>query len=282
MPLIVTTSHSLLTLDLDSGRLQTRHRGRGLYYGLAAHSTTDTHWVAARGRLVSDTSPMAEESGAILVLDAAWNERDCRHAPFPLRDLHEIAWHRDTLWATCSHDDLVALCRSDGVWRRWWPLGEPPPGAEPDRFHFNSLFFESELVWVLAHRRGPSRLLAFPLDAALAGRTVEPVRVLDLGVQAHNIWRMDGALCTCSSAEGCLVSTSGWRLEVGGFTRGIARLPHGWAVGVSELAERRERDWTTGSVVVFDEQWREIGRLELPGEGLVLDLLWSDLNAPYS
>ena len=38
------------------------------------------------------------------------------------------------------------------------------------------------------------------------------------GVQAHNIRALgDGVLMTCSSADGALVATDGWRMEVGGF-----------------------------------------------------------------
>ena len=275
MSLILTTSHSILTLDPATGTTHRRRHGEGLYYGLA-RTPSGQLLTAARGRQVSAPTPPDQETGAILILTPDWRLETAWRPPFPLRDLHEIAWHHDALWATCSHDDLIAIRRPDGTWQRWWPLGQPPDGSPPDRFHFNSLLFEDDQVWVLAHQRGPSRLLAFPIEAALAGHTVPPTRDIELGLQAHNIWRLDGNLCTCSSAEGALVSETGWRLEVGGFTRGIARIPGGWAVGVSELAERRERDLTTGQVVFFDQAWRETGRIALPGEGLVLDLLWSE------
>ncbi|QIK36796.1 hypothetical protein GWK36_00930 [Caldichromatium japonicum] len=231
--------------------------------------------VAARYRRVSDPTPILEEQGAILVLNRQGSVLETWRAPFALRDLHGIAWYEGALWAACSHDDLVAIRLPDGSWRRWWPLGAPPEGVS-DRFHFNSLWFEDGLVWVLAHRRGPSQLLAFPIAAALAGQAVAPLRQIELGIEAHDIWQLHGTLCTCSSAEGCLLSEAGWRLEVGGFTRGLARIPGGWAVGVSELAERQARDWTTGQVVVFDEDWREVRRYSLLGEGLILAMLWVD------
>jgi len=272
MSLIVSTSHSILTLNSGSDQAQVRRRGEGLYYGISRSEHGDL-LVAARGRLVSDAAPMEGETGRILSLDDGWHAGKVWRAPFALRDMHEIAWSHGALWVTCCLDDLVAIRDASGRWQCWWPLGEPTVGAEPDRYHFNSLFFEGDLVWVLAHQRGPSRLLAFPVEAALSSRTVAPTRVVNLGVQAHNIWRMEGGLSTCSSAEGCLVSEDGWRLKVGGFPRGVARVQGGWAVGVSELAERHKRDLTTGRVVFFDEEWRELGRVELAGEGLVLDLM---------
>ncbi len=274
MPLYLTTSHSLLALDLATGALRVLRRGEGLYYGLV-QPQPGRLLVAARKRLVSDPIPLADERGAVLVLNEDGRLIDSWQPAFPLRDLHGIAWHEGDLWATCSYDDLVAIRLADGGWRRWWPLGEPPPGVS-DRFHFNSLWFEGDLVWILAHQRGPSQLLAFPIESARAGQTLPPERIVQLGNQAHDIWRLEGALCTCSSAEGALASEAGWRLEIGGFTRGIARIPGGWAVGVSEFAERRQRDLTTGQVVLFDECWREMHRLFLAGEGLVLGLLWSD------
>lgn len=274
MPLLATTSHSVIGLALESGELRPCLRGDGLYYGIVLFPDEGGLAIAARGRRVADTRPMTEEQGTILVTDLDWNMRERWQAPFALRDLHEIAWAHGALWATCAYDDWVAVRLAGGRWRRWYPL-PLDAGAQPDGHHFNSLWFEEDLVWVLAHRRGPSVALAFPVEAALRGRTVTPRRTVALGIQAHNLWRMDGMLCSCSSAEGCLVGEDGWRVAVGGFPRGVARRPDGgWVVGVSALAERDARDWTDGQLVFFDQAWREERRLRLPGEGLVLDLLW--------
>ncbi|SFM64406.1 hypothetical protein SAMN05421721_11736 [Ectothiorhodospira mobilis] len=271
MPLIVTTSHSVLEIDPSSLRWRPLRRGEGLYYGLARLGLDDSWVVAARCRMVSSARPPEQETGRLLVMSRRGWRRWHWQAPFPLRDMHEIAMAHGRLWVTCSHDDWVALRDDHGRWRRWRPLPRSR-GKEPDVYHLNSLYFEDDRVWVLAHRRGPSLLLAFDVASALAGRTTPPLERVPLGVQAHNVWRDEGVLHTCSSAEGALVNTRGWRLETGGFPRGVARLQDGWAVGISQIAERGERDLSTGEVRLYDARWREQGRVSLPGEGLVLDV----------
>lgn len=263
MKLLVTTSRSLLLLDTASGELRRLHQGGGLYYGITA--TRRHYLVAARGRGVSSTVPAAEERGEILVFDRRFGHVDTWRAPFALRDMHEIAWHRKHLWVTCSFDDMVAVRTPDGAWQQWYPLGEP--ATEPrDVHHFNSLYLHGRHLWLLAHNRGPSEILQFDIPSRrLLGRRA-------LGCQAHNLRPMAGQWHTCSSGEGAIVGLAGTRMETGGFPRGMVRLSGGWAVGISELAERDRRDFTSGEVVVFDRSWREQRRFVLHGEGLVLDM----------
>lgn len=260
MRLLVTTSHSLLLLDSETGRARRIDSGRGLYYGIARHA--GRLYVAARRRLVSSNSAPAAERGEILVFDAALRPLPSLRAPFPLRDLHQIAWHGGKLWLTCSHDNMIAMY--DGRrWERWYPFGQRA-GADSD--HFNSLLFEAGRVWLLAHRRGPSALLAFSL------RTRTLLEQVALGECGHNIWREDGQLLSCSSAQGRLLGASGFMLDSGGFPRGVAFDAGTRCVGVSELTERKARDFTSGAVRVYERDWRPRHRIELAGEGLVLDL----------
>lgn len=260
MDLLLTTSQSFLLLDTESGRATRLDGGRGLYYGIARHG--EHLYVAARNRLVSSTVPPADERGEILVFDRRLRHCDTLRAPFPLRDLHEIAWHDGKLWATASHDNLIAVY--DGQrWEQWYPLG---PGLG-DQNHFNSFMFEDGLVWLLAHNRGPSELMAF----SLAER--RPVRSIMLGNCGHNMWREDGELLTCSSAESRLLGERGFELATGGFPRGVAADAAGRCIGVSALVERKARDFTAGKVLVTDRHWRPRHEIALAGEGLVLDLM---------
>ena len=139
--------------------------------------------------------------------------------------------------------------------------------AVRDINHFNSLALKGDDLWLLAHNRGGSEILHFDIPT----RTLRSREAL--GHQAHNLWRIGGRWHTCSSAEGAVVGAAGLRVPTGGFPRGIAKLPQGWAVGISELAERGRRDFTDGQLALFDRHWREQGRHTLAGEGLVLDLL---------
>ena len=278
--ILVSTSAALIRLDVaglcPAGSPQPAatlvDTGHGLYYGLARNHREHI-WVAARHALVSDHTPTWDERGKLIDITA--HPSPLAVAPSkPLRDLHGIALHNNTLWCACSFDDVIAICTiPEKEWTWWQPLPIDPV-AGPDQFHFNTLVIEDELVWVLAHRRGPSWLLAFPIDVAMKGETVDPVRKIELGQQAHNMWRQpDGELCTCSSIEGMLLGEHGWRLETGGFPRGVAKISDGWVVGISELKERSARDFSDARLRFYDSNWETTGEFTLPGVGMVLDIL---------
>jgi hypothetical protein len=261
MHLLLTTSQSFLLLDTDSGLARQLDTGRGLYYGIARHG--EHLYVAARQRLVSSSVDPAEERGEILMFDRRLRACGSLRAPFPLRDLHEIAWHDGRLYCTASHDNMVAVY--DGrQWQQWYPLGEAGVG---DQNHFNSFLFEDGVIWILAHNRGDSELLAFSLDSRAL------LRRQTLGNCAHNIWRENGHLYTCSSAESRIVGEDGFVLETGGFPRGIAFDGASRCVGVSTLIERKARDFSDGLVQVRQRDWRDGHEIALDQEGLVLDLM---------
>ena len=44
------------------------------------------------------------------------------------------------------------------------------------------------------------------------------------------------------------------------------------AIGISQLAERQQRDLTDGQIHIYNDQWQLQHQWTLPGEGLVLDL----------
>ena len=265
MKLLVTTSQSLLHVDTDSGESTPLDRGRGLYYGIA--HADDKLYVASRKRAVSSETEAATERGQILIFDRSLKACGVLHSPFPLRDLHEIAWHEGKLYASCSHDNMVAIY--DGAnWEQWFPLGGSLVGdvGPGDINHFNSFFFEDGLIWVLAHNRGNSELLGFTLA------TKELQQRLFLGSSAHNIWREDGQIFTCSSMEGKVIGDRGFVLETGNFPRGFARAENFRCVGVSAMAERKARDFTTGKLAIFDGDWKPVKEIVLMNEGLVLDV----------
>jgi hypothetical protein len=264
MKLLVTTSRSLLLFDVNTGECQPIHRGAGLYYGIAA---TPRHYlVAARQRMVSSTDAVDTEKGQIFIFDQRLQWVGSWQPPFALRDMHEIKWHRRHLWVTCSYDNMLAIRSPDGRWEQWYPLGEPATDLR-DINHFNSLFLHGNRLWVLAHNRGPSEILQFDINMRRLHQR------MPLGRQAHNLWQIDNQWHTCSSAEGGITNQSGGFIATGGFPRGIARLKKGWAVGISQLAERQQRDFSEGQIVIYDQQWQELQRHTLQGEGLILDIL---------
>jgi hypothetical protein len=150
--LLVSTSHSLLRVDAESGAYEPLHRGRGLYFGIASDGTR--YFVAARGRMVSSADSAEDERGCILVFDRALRPLGELAAPFPMRDLHEILWQDGKLWVTCSYDNMIAvLDESSNRWESWYPFG---PASQPpfDVNHLNSLAFDAGDLCVVAHNCG--------------------------------------------------------------------------------------------------------------------------------
>ncbi len=263
---LVTTSHSILKLEPDTGEVEPIHHGSGLYYGIATDG--ENYFVAARGRLVSSTVSPEEERGSVLVFDRSLRQTGEIFAPFPLRDMHEILWHAGNLWITCSYDNMLAVYRpASGEWERWYPLGETA-SAPLDLNHFNSIAVVRDAMYVIAHNFGASELFRFDRETrVLLSRT-------PFGMQSHNIRQCDdGALMTCSSAEGAVIDTAGRRIDVGGFPRGLWLGARGNYVGISEINERQDRDLSDGRLLVFDLAWKNPRTIDLRGEGLVLDVL---------
>ncbi len=258
---LLTTSQSFWLLDTDTGNAQLLSTGNGVYYGIAVHG--DHIYVAARDRWVSSNVPKEEERGFILVFDRDLRPCGTLRAPFPLRDLHQIAWHDGKLYATCSFDNLVALY--DGQrWEKWFPLNDKRSG---DTNHFNSFLFEEDRVLILAHNWGLSEAMAFSvIDRRLCER-------VQIGNGGHNLWREEGRLYSCSSSDGVILSDRSFRHQTGGFPRGVAFDSVSRCIGISEVNERAERSLSTGRVLVRRRDWTPIHEIILPGEGLVLDLL---------
>ena len=266
--LLATTSKSLLLIDGASGAAHLIDGGRAHYFGISRG--LGVYYVGNRGR--SNTSPLPKdrERGKVLVFDAELRLTEELAAPFALRDMHQLLFHDGSLWVTCSFDNMVAVF--DGrAWREWFPLG--PPVAEPrDTHHFNSLTGFGDQLCVLAHNLGAltargSELHFFTLP------DLQPAGVVALGAQAHNVWLHGSELMTCSSGEGRLVGANGTVVETGGFPRGVCRVGGETYVGLSEFAQRADRDDSRGQLLVFDAQWGRRRVIDLDGQGMVTDLL---------
>lgn len=261
MNLLVTTSHSVLLIDSESGSANVVERGRGLYYGIAY--SDQAIYIAARERPITPKDERASENGSILVYNYDLKLTDVLTAPFPLRDLHQLAYDDGRLWIACAYDDLIAIYDGE-TWERWRPLAVEP--GEADRYHLNSIAFFDHKLYLLAHNNGPSEIWQF----SLPDRTLE--RRVALGELAHNIWLEGDEVYTCNSGQGRIESSGGWQIEVGGFPRGIAITDDQVFVGISEVVERRQRDFTSGSVLVLNREWQPVREIRLPHEGLVLEI----------
>jgi hypothetical protein len=270
---LLTTTHHVLAFD-GQDRFFRVHSGNGLYYGIAKDGRHT--YIACRNQTKGpvDAAARAEETGSILILDAVslLPIAEIRPEEFPLRDVHGIAHFDGKLWVTSSFHNLVAgFDITARCWTKWYPSIHPS-ARDRDVNHFNTIVSDGENVCVLAHNNGPSHLLFYERSS------LELDAVLELGCQAHDIFAADGGVATCSSADGMLVASTGWKLRTGAFPRGVAFGPDSILVGLSQMAQRSLRHEMSGIVRRFTPQWHHAADYVLPGVGMVLAILPMELD----
>jgi hypothetical protein len=267
-PFLVSTTRYLLAVDADTGLVAHVHSGKGLYFGLT-ESPDGLVYVACRNATEGpeNESVRAAERGTILVLNRDLEIVGELHAPFPLRDVHGIACFDNRLWVTCSFDNLVAIYDlSTRQWSQWYPAPNPAERGR-DVHHFNTLRFEHNKLCLVAHCFGPSQLWFYDYPS------LQLQSVLPLGNMAHDVIQFKGAIATCSSAEGCIVNACGQKLSTGGFPRGVGLTVAGNLVGISLHAPRAERSDKDAVLKWYSPDWHFRADYELPGAGMVLDIL---------
>ena len=263
---LVSTSQHVLLLDTDQKTAYRVHSGKGLYYGLCIHNGRIV--AACRNRQPSpDDSGRVEERGSLLFLDEWLNVEQEVQPSFPLRDVHGIASVDEMIWVTCAFDNLVAIFNlATQTWTKWYPASDPS-ARNQDVHHFNTIAKVGNRLALVAHNWGHSHILFYRYPS------LELSQACPLGVQAHNVFAVSGALATCSSAEGLLVSESGWRHRTGGFPRGLAATDELRLVGVSQNTSRDSRSVANGVIRIFDNRWRYQSDYLLRGVGMILDIL---------
>lgn len=258
--ILVTTSQSILLIDLNTKEIKSLHQGFGLYYGV----TTDGSniYIAARNRGVSSNIPQEEESGTILVFDKYFKHINSLHPDdFELKDLHQIKYHDGKLYATCTHDNMIAIYENK-KWRKWYPNEH----KDKDINHFNSIYIKGNSLYLLAHNLGDSEIMEFDI------KTHKLKKIIPLGIQAHNIYMQDNYFLTLSSKESKIRYSNGKEILSQGFVRGLAIDNQDlYFVGTSELTERAKRDFTTGKVFIYKDDVK-LDEIILKNEGLVLDV----------
>jgi hypothetical protein len=269
---LITTTHHLLAFDGRRNFFRV-HSGKGLYYGLAQDHRHV--YVSCRNETGGPWDPAlrAAESGSILVLDAGSLGRvgELRPEEFALRDVHGIACFDRKLWVTSSWDNLVAVFDLDMQrWTKWYPSPDPD-ARDRDVNHFNTVVADGEYIRVLAHNNGPSQILTFDRCS------LDLHSVMDLGCQAHDVFRVNGEIATCSSIEGLLMGTGGWTIRTGAFPRGLA-FAGDIFLGLSQVTSRPNRSSTSGILRRFSSNWRYVADHVLPDVGMILAILPVDVD----
>ncbi|GAA5142031.1 YncE family protein [Thalassotalea piscium] len=258
---IVTTSHSVIFLNIENNISITIHSGSGLYYGVA--KLQQHYYVACRNNI--DSYHSETEKCELIILDDSLKEVGRISPDFDFGDVHGIVAIDNEIWCTSTADNSIVIWNSDTkVWRKWYPVAE----RGKDYNHFNSIVkLPYNRLGLVAHNKGKSTHYIFHID------TLELIETFDLGMHAHNLWLDENnAFFTCSSAEGLLVNTHNKVIRIGDFPRGVAVSSKYSLVGMSELSLRELRDQTDGYLRCFDHDWRYLFDLIYPNQGMILDV----------
>jgi hypothetical protein len=179
---------------------------------------------------------------------------------------HQIDLIGDTLVVVDTYRQRILEIAPDATVKEFQPLAfdREQPGMA-DYVHFNS---------VLAC--GDRRLLLLHNDVGRTGRASE-IALLDAswtmidrrpmaGTGCHNLALLeDGAILSCGSLQGTLISTTGTQARVSSLmTRGLAVGQDVIAVGGSTFSEREHRDGEPGVLHLLDRQFRLLSSLPLP------------------
>jgi hypothetical protein len=259
--LIISTTHSVILLDVEKNISKRVHVGSGLYYGIT--KLKEHYYIACRNNLNSYDS--AKENCEIVIIDKFLQETSRISPPFLFGDVHGIAAIGNEIWCTSTSDNSVVIWNSEkDSWRKWYPVSE----FGSDINHFNTIVNLSEKrIGLVAHNKGNSELYIFEQGS------LDLLDSIMLGVHAHNLWLDDGAaLHTCSSAEGLIVNDDNGIIQIGNFPRGIVTTGSFNYVGVSELSQRENRERTNGYVRCFDKNWQYLSDIVFPQEGMILDI----------
>ncbi|MEM6797276.1 MAG: hypothetical protein AAF725_25110 [Acidobacteriota bacterium] len=250
---LVATSRTLFRVDLETAEIDRVDEGHGLYFGI----TWDSGFFYVAARWYPPLRPTsAVERPRLLIFDSDLRRSERRRFPVPCGGLHQILFHEGRLICSCSREDSYILGLGE-EWEVWHP-SEDPDHHGRDVHHFNSVWIEGGRLFLLGHNNGPSDVWEF----SLAERRL--IRKYRAGLSAHNVFRHGERLAICSSGEGQIVTVGDGEAlaKPGGFPRGIALGADLNVVGISSVANRSNRWWTPGKILLYDTAWkleREIG-----------------------
>jgi hypothetical protein len=239
-----------ITLGPDGrlGGVRPIDRGRGIYFGLTRAG--DRVFVAAR-----NTGPDGQTVDPARPTNTIVEVPSNRHwALEGTRGAHQIRWHDGLIWVmNCRSPELVALDPATGTVVGGLDLGSlvpeplrhPAPAEHPtDAYHFNSLDFAGDRLFVLAHNWGYGSFVLELADVFARPRVCD-VRT-GLGTQAHDVFAVGDRLYVLDSGGGRLIVSDGRGTPIElagglGFARGLAASRDFFFIGHGMVGRREDR-----------------------------------------
>ena len=234
--LLIATSRGFICIDEKSPSAYLIDRDNRSYYGIT-YNDKNIYVAARRVSYAKGKGKPEEHPGVILVYDFNLELVDELLPHFPLRDLHQIYFFNNKLWAVCTYDSMIAV-HEDGVWDRWYPLGN---NVHPDikrKYHFNSIYNYKNRIYIAGSIDRNGIIYEYDYESrALLNRHFA-------GYSSHNVWVRNGVISTLSSMAGAKLSLDGSNeiISRGNFVRGISELESAVYYGISTAKNRANRE----------------------------------------
>lgn len=275
MVLLQSTFTCLLEVTLDSDhRLESVRRiddGHGVYFGLTRGP--DRVFAVARNTDVNGQILDPNYPTSTLI---SFPHREYWAIP-ETRGVHQIRYHDGLIWLmNCRDPELVAFDPKLGevVGTLSLPplvpgeLQHPIPPEHPtDRYHFNSLYFTANRLFLLAHNWGHGSF-ALELDYESANQLLQSPRLVDahteLGNQAHDIFVEENRVHVLDSGNGRLLIRHGRHGQPTttqgqqSFARGLAVTGDRYLIGHGSIAKREDRVTGPTQISVVDRRTLEV------------------------
>lgn len=285
-----------LSADLRLEQVRKIDEGHGVYFGLSR--MRDRVYAVARNTDVNGQAVDPNYPPSTLI---SIPER--KHWAIPdTRGLHQIRCHDGLVWLmSCRDPELVAFDpkRSSVIGAiSLTPLvprelQHPIPPEHPtDRYHFNSLYFTEDRLYVLAHNWGHGSF-ALELDYPGLDEFLRRPRVIrthtGLGNHAHDIYVERNRLHVLDSGNGRLLIAdeqerpASTKDQKQSFARGLAVNGEHFFIGHGSFAKREDRVTGPTQISVLDRQTLDVlAVVDVGSFGNPCDLLivserdWSD------
>jgi hypothetical protein len=181
---------------------------------------------------------------------------------------HQITAANNDIIITSTNNDL--LFRFDTVKEQWGVYHIGTSGFIPifnkEIFHPNSIrFIDNQLHVIILTSLKTSALVKFDYPSM---RMIEKVPVNFL---SHCSWEMHGEIWSCSSTNNCIESLSGKKIQLDGWTRGVALSDKNLIIGSGQFGRREDRKKTNSTIWVFDAKTLK-KNYEIPFQGSIRDI----------
>jgi hypothetical protein len=190
---------------------------------------------------------------------------------------HQLAYDAGRAWTVSPWtNSLIGVGADDTVEfdlaaQTVRPYVERDASSADDRWHYNSLLWHGDRLFVAAHGFGPASFINVYDRATFRLVDVHP----NAGHSIHGLARRDGELFWISTKTKEIRSDRGRRLRLprAGFARGFAMTDDHFIVGVSVPSPRDKRHRGDSWIQVIDHRdGRLVEEVSLPGTGNLNDL----------